>query len=202
MLAFLSSFIPHFSTTCYPLYAQLRNQKTQAFTMTPEAIKAAESLKKFISKTTMLFHVDLEEPLYLSCDASNVGAGAFLYQVRAYEKNDKGRTEMLNDLGYRIDERAGLNTTAHMLPGVSPGKNTPIVTDFIKDENALKTYDKLGTLNQSLNMTEKVKYIDENYVLHVRPISFFSKSFSQSQVTGYATMEQEFLSLMFAVSNF
>ncbi|MFO0000574.1 MAG: hypothetical protein ACK559_05550, partial [bacterium] len=38
MLAFLGSFIPHFSSACAPLYALLRNQKEQKFTLTKEAL--------------------------------------------------------------------------------------------------------------------------------------------------------------------
>jgi hypothetical protein len=94
MLAFLSSFIPHFSTACSPLYALLRNQKTQPFKLTNEAMEAYEQIKKYISQTTLLYHVNLEDPLYLSTDASNVGAGAFLYQIHAYEKNEKGKKQM------------------------------------------------------------------------------------------------------------
>ncbi len=113
--------------------------------------------------------------LYLSCDASNVGAGAFLYQVYAYEKNDKGRAQMMEDLGFKIDEKAGQGITAHMLPGVSPGKNTPLVTDFVDDISKVNKFDRLNTLNSELTMTEKVRYIEENYILHVRPISFCSE---------------------------
>ena len=202
MLAFLSSFIPHFSTACAPLYSLLKNQKTQPFVLTEEAITAYQAIKDYISQTTLLYHVNLNEPLYLSTDASNVGAGAFLYQIYAYEKNEKGKNKMLDDLGYIIDEKPGQGATAHMLPGVSPGKNTPVVTDFLDDTEKLKKFDKLGTLDQTMTMTEKVKYIEENYILHVRPISFFSKSFSKSQTLGYATMEKEFLSLMLAVANY
>ena len=51
-------------------------------------------------------------------------------------------------------------------------------------------------------MTEKVEFVNSNFILHVRPVSFFSKCFSQSQIQGYSTMEKEFLGLMLAVNNF
>jgi hypothetical protein len=51
-------------------------------------------------------------------------------------------------------------------------------------------------------MTEKVAELSDKYVFHVRPISFFSKSFSGSQVKSYATMEKEMLGLMLAVQNY
>ncbi len=69
---------------------------------------------------------------------------------------------------------------SHMLPGVSPGKNTPIVTEFAGDADKIKKYDTFDTLRNDLSMTEKVKKLNEKYVLHVRPISFFSKSFTES----------------------
>jgi hypothetical protein len=89
-----------------------------------------------------------------------------------------------------------------MLPGVSPGKNTPVVTDFLDDINKLEKYDEFNTLTKEKTMTEKVAELLEKYVLHVRPVSFFSKSFSDSQVKSYATMEKEMLSLMLAVQNY
>ena len=91
---------------------------------------------------------------------------------------------------------------SHMLPGVSPGKNTPIVTEFAGDAEKIKKYDTFDTLRNDLSMTEKVKKLNEKYVLHVRPISFFSKSFTESQVAGYATMEKEFYALILAVTIF
>jgi RNase H-like domain found in reverse transcriptase len=51
-------------------------------------------------------------------------------------------------------------------------------------------------------MTEKIQYINANFTLHIKPISFYSKSFSPAQVTGYVTMEKEFLGLMLSVANF
>ena len=91
---------------------------------------------------------------------------------------------------------------SHMLPGVSPGKNTPIVTEFAGDVEKIKKHDTFDTLRNDLSMTEKVKNLNEKYILHVRPISFFSKSFTESQVAGYATMEKEFYALILAVNNF
>jgi hypothetical protein len=82
-----------------------------------------------------------------------------------------------------------------MLPGVLPGKNTPIVTDFLDDISKLKKYDQFDTLTKEKTMTEKVTKLSAKYVLHVQPISFFSKSFSDSQVKSYATMEKEMLGL-------
>ena len=199
MLAYLSSFIPHFSSTCAPLYSLLKDQKTKPFTLTEEAMVAYEQIKNYISKATMLFHPNFDEPLYLSTDASNVGAGGFLYQIQIYEKNDAGYEKMMSELGFVIE---GNGASPHLLPGVSPGKNTTVVLDFCSDETLLKKHDKLDTLNPSLTMTEKIEKIQNNYVIHVRPVSFYSKSFSSAQTLRYSTMEKEFLSLMVNVVNF
>jgi len=120
----------------------------------------------------MLYHPNFEKPFYLSTDASNLAAGAFLYQVEGYERTEKGKKKMLRDLGFEIE---GGGMESHMLPGVSPGKNTPIVTEFAGDAEKIKKYDTFDTLRNDLSMTEKVKKLNEKYVLHVRPISFSQK---------------------------
>jgi hypothetical protein len=64
MLAFLGSFIPHFSSACAPLYALLRNQKDKKFALTEEALIAYQSIKEYISETCMLYHPNFEKPFY------------------------------------------------------------------------------------------------------------------------------------------
>ena len=199
MLAFLGSFIPHFSTACAPLYALLKNQKEKKFELTVEAMEAYKAIKSYISKTTMLYHPDFEKAFYLATDASNLAAGSFLYQIEAYEKTEQGKAKMLDDLGFECEQGGG---EWHMLPGVSPGKNAPVVTTFLKDPEKLKKFDKLNTLSNEFTMTEKIKNLSSKYLLHVRPIAFYSKTFTESQVASYATMEKEFLALMLSVKNF
>ncbi len=140
MLAFLGSFIPHFSSSCAPLYALLRNQKEKKYTLTEEAMVAYKSIKEYISQTCMLYHPNFERQFYLSTDASNLAAGAFLYQVKRYKKTEKGRNKMLADLGFEI---TGGGMEPYMLPGVSPGKNTPIVTEFAGDLEKASKYDNI-----------------------------------------------------------
>jgi len=43
------------------------------------------------------------------------------------KKTNIGRNKMLEDLGFEVERGGG---EWYMLRGVSPGKNTPIVTDF------------------------------------------------------------------------
>jgi RNase H-like domain found in reverse transcriptase len=126
---------------------------------------------------------------------------AFLYQINIYSRTESGKQKMLEDLGFEICKESE-NYTPYMLPGVAPGKQTPQVIDFLRDPELLKIYDELNTLDTSLTMTEKIQYINKNFTLHIKPISFHSKSFSPAQVTGYATMEKEFLGLMLSVANF
>jgi hypothetical protein len=198
MLAFLSSCIPHFSTSLYPIYSLLKDQKTKKFTLTVEAMEAFHAIKKYLKQLLMCYHPDFDRPLYLACDASQVGTGAFLYQVYHYPKTEQGRNRMLTDLGYEPEQK----NTVHLLPGVSLGKNTPIVTTFAKNENAYTQYDVVGLLKENLTMTEKIDKLEDKYVFHVRPISFYSKCFTDSQVRGYSTMEKEFLAMMLSIINY
>ncbi len=198
MLAFLSSCIPHFSTSLYPIYSLLKDQKNKKFTLTVEAMESFYAIKKYLKQLLMCYHPDFDRLLYLACDASQVGIGAFLYQVYHYPKTEQGRNKMLEDLGFEPEQ----NNTVYLLPGVSPGKNTPLVTTFAKDENAHVTYDAVGSLEKDLTMTEKIERLEDKYVFHVRPISFYSKCFTDSQVKSYSTMEKEFLAMMLSIINY
>ena len=96
---------------------------------------------------------------------------------------------MLQDLGFEPEQ----GSTVHLLPGVSPGKNTPLVTTFSKSENEHEKFDTVGSLEKDITMTEKIEKLSEKYVFLVKPIAFFSCCFTDSQVKGYSTMEKEFL---------
>ncbi len=85
----------------------------------------------------MLYHPDFEKNLYLMTDASNVGCGSFLYQIDAYPRSEEGMQQMMENIGF-IPEQ--LNTQ-FLIPGVSPGKKTPIVTDFMNTEQNLSEFD-------------------------------------------------------------
>ncbi len=198
MLAFLSSCISHFSTSLYPIYSLLKDQKNKNFTLTVEAMDSFHAIKRYLKQLLMRYHPDFDRPLYLACDASQVGIGAFLYQVYHYPKTELGRKRMLEDLGFEPEQ----NNTVHLLPGVSPGKNTPLVTTFADNENAHIEHDAVGSLEKDLTMTEKIEKLEEKYVFHVRPISFYSKCFTDAQVKSYSTMEKEFLAMMLSIINY
>ena len=73
---------------------------------------------------------------------------------------------MLEDLGFDI-ESSGMEP--YLIPGVSPGKNTPIVTTFLDDPEKLAQYDEFNTLGTEATMTEKIK--------HQREVCFACKTY-------------------------
>ena len=91
--------------------------------MTKEASAAIQEVKEFLTNETMTYNIDTAKPVYLSVDASQVGVGAFLYQLKVYPKTAGGRDRMKNELGFLPDTEKTMDV--HLIPGVSPGKNTP-----------------------------------------------------------------------------
>ena len=197
MLAFISSFIPHFSTACYPIYSLLKDQKSKKFILTEEALTAYEKIKEYVKQETMLYHPDFNKNLYLAVDASQVGIGSFLYQIDAYPKTEQGKNKMLEKLGFEPEQ----NNTKFLIPGISPGKNTPIVTDFMQQDNDYKKFDTFGTLTNDKTMTEKIESLQDT-IFHVRPICWFSRCFTTNQVVKYTAMEKEFMALVISLMNF
>ena len=197
MLAFISSFIPHFSTACYPIYSLLKDQKSKKFILTEEALAAYEKIKEYVKQETMLYHPDFNKNLYLAVDASQVGIGSFLYQIDAYPKTEQGKNKMLEKFGFEPEQ----NNTKFLIPGISPGKNTPIVTDFMQQDNDYKKFDTFGTLTNDKTMTEKIESLQDT-IFHVRPICWFSRCFTTNQVVKYTAMEKEFMALVISLMNF
>ena len=156
MLNYLSAFIPHFASRMYPVYCLLRKENQKNFQMTEEAHNAINEVKELLKKETMCYNPDYKEPFYLTVDASQVGVGALLYQIEIYKNNDKGQQEMLKKFGFLPEK----NNEDHMLPGVSPGKNTTQVTAFLKDEKIITKCKHSNILNNTLSMdktmTEKL----------------------------------------------
>ena len=109
---------------------------------------------------------------------------------------------MLAKLGY-VPEKSN---EVHLIPVVSPGKNTPVVATFLNNESKRNNFPMKEILETTLNlektMTEKVQNLNENYFYHVRTIAWFSNTFTQGQVMRYTSMEKEFLALLLAVLHF
>ena len=66
---------------------------------------------------------------------------------------------MLKDLGYEIE---GGEKDVYVLPGVSPGKNTPVVKEFLKDPEKLEKFNKLDTFNK-----EKTGYTSASLLVNI-----------------------------------
>jgi hypothetical protein len=194
MLCYLSSFIPNYSTRLFPVFQLLKNQKTKKFEMTQEAAAAIEEVKNFLKSGTMTYNIELDRPIYLMTDASNVAMGAFLYQIDVYEKTDENKALFLEKYGY-VPET---NSSVHLMPGVSPGKNVPIVLDFVKDRTQIEMPE---TLDPTLTMSQKIKNL-ENSIVHIKPIFWFSKLFTEGQRIRYTALEKEFWALISSVIYF
>ena len=89
MLAYISSFILHFSSALYLAFHCLKDQKTKQFVLTKEAEECINAVKNHLCERTMLYNPDFKKPFYLSTDASNVGMGAFLYQITVVKRTQK-----------------------------------------------------------------------------------------------------------------
>jgi len=71
------------------------------FSLTPEAIKAFQELKKCLTEASVLCNPDLSKPFAIHCDASKSGVGAVLVQVSEegddcfrVEKVEQGSTKL------------------------------------------------------------------------------------------------------------
>ena len=154
-------------------------------------------MKHFLKNEIILSHADFEKPLYLAIDASQVGCGAFLYQTELYEKNEANLEYLMQKYGFIPEGKE----SHHLLPGVTPGKQTPVVTDFVKNPEDIAKFDPYGLLDTTKTMTDKIKTL-ENTVIICKPIAFFSKTFTDGQIRKYMSMEKEFLALMLSIQNF
>ena len=136
--------------------------------MTKEAQPAIDKIKEFLKQKAMVYNANLSEPLYLSVDASQVGVGVLLHQITLYPKTAEGEKTMLKDLGYLPYQ----NREDHMIPGISPGRNTSIITAFLQDKSQLFKYDIENSLSPDATMTEKLeklKMLKDVFAKHGQP---------------------------------
>ena len=89
MLAYISSFILHFSSALYPAFHCLKDQKTKQFVLTKEAEECINAVKNHLCERTMLYNPDFEKPFYLSMMQAMYGMGAFLYQITVVKRTQK-----------------------------------------------------------------------------------------------------------------
>jgi len=78
---FFRRFILNYAMIAQPLYALLARSAHPQFPLTGNHLAAVEKLKTALLEAPLCAHVDYEQSIYLRTDASDVGVGAFLYQV-------------------------------------------------------------------------------------------------------------------------
>jgi hypothetical protein len=117
----------------FPVFQLLKDQKTQSFQMTEEALAAITEVKSFLKKETIIYNIDFDQPLYIMTDASQVASGAFLYQLQIYDKNEESKKQLLATCGPHYES----DNSVFLVPGMNPGKNCPIVTDYVRDKENL-----------------------------------------------------------------
>jgi hypothetical protein len=111
--------------------------------MTVEAREALEDVKEHLMNETILYNVDYTKPVYCSVDASQVGCGAFLYQVSIYDRTPENEKQLLDVLGLIPDQSKFTN---YLLPGVACGKQTPLITDYLRDEKVFSEHEEMKPL--------------------------------------------------------
>jgi transposase InsO family protein len=80
---YLRDNVKGFSHITGPLNKLIRSyDKYKKLTWTPESRIAFEEIKKAIKESPMKYFIDTISPIFLECDASDYGIGAYLYQVR------------------------------------------------------------------------------------------------------------------------
>ena len=192
MCAFISSFIPHYSTVAQPIFSMLKDQKRKNFRVTQEGLLAFEKIKEYITKETFLYTIDFSRNLYIAVDASNVAIGAFIYQLDHFPKTEQGLKDCLQKYGFEPDQ----TNIPYLIPGVATGKNCPLSIEYSK--KGIIKGDIFNTFTEE-TMTAKSKRIREQYIIIVRPIYWYSKTFSECQVRAFSIMEKETLALVCTV---
>lgn len=81
----LSRPVPNFAALAAPLKDLMTTKRK--FSLTPEAIKAFQVLKRCLTEAPVLCNSDFSKPFETHCDASKSGVGAVLVQVS--EEGDK-----------------------------------------------------------------------------------------------------------------
>ena len=75
---YLAKFLPHLSEVCEPL--RRLTDKGAIWCWQPQHDKAVEVIKKLVTNYPVLRYYDVNEPVVIQCDASEVGLGAALLQ--------------------------------------------------------------------------------------------------------------------------
>lgn len=228
-LAFQAAFIPDYSRLIAPITGLIKQDKFATFQSSDEAESQRELAQRVISKRTMLYHPQFDEPMYLASDASYEAGAGWLYNVSIYEDTPEGRLKAIQDWSLEDDF---VSAPKCVIPGTTPGKKCPTNlrlgaqprildeaahTHIHKTELELPEEQRLDleavtTVDVSADMKEdtdhqnsnspqgKTKKIKTIYI--VRPISFWSKRFTTSQTSLWTTLEKETASLLQCALNY
>jgi hypothetical protein len=88
LINYFRDFILLYSTLAAPLERMRKMPRITAQDWTSDRIKAFESLRDVFVSSTILSHPDFSKPFSVATDASNVGIGAVLYQLRDDQAED------------------------------------------------------------------------------------------------------------------
>ena len=82
MVTYTCKFLPHLSSVTEPLRQLIKESNARDFTFHWDEVhrQAFEELKKMMTSAPVLKYYSLEEPITISCDASQSGLGAVLMQ--------------------------------------------------------------------------------------------------------------------------
>jgi len=196
MLAYLSSYIPKYSTTMFPIFSCIRPK--QDFVLTKEAEQAINTVKDILSTKTILYNIREDLPIYLIADASNVGIGAVLYQIEIFDRTKENLKFLIQKFGY-IPETS--KETLNLLPGMSPGRNVPVVKNFLSSQISDSKLDSYYLIFSNNTRPEKMESMKDKIVL-VYPIEFYSKTFSASQIRSLSSMQKEFCAILLSILHF
>jgi RNase H-like domain found in reverse transcriptase len=121
-----------------------------------------------------------------------------MYQIKFYDKTPEEEQQCLSDQGYLPE----VGDEVYLIPGVSPGRNTPVITEFLKNEKTHKDSDVQEYIQSEMTMTEKIDKIKREKIVLIKPVAFYSCLFNENQVRMYSSLKKEFLALVLSVQNF
>jgi hypothetical protein len=181
-----SVVIPNYSQTIEPLS---KLNREVPFIWGTEQQDAFDNLKRLISVQAKTYFVDYTEDLYLSTDASDTHLAGFLYQVKAYTKEE---WEVIKEQLEEIHTNLSLlpkphEQTHHPIP-VHSGKNCPKLVHVTGGKMPETTLSAEEESNRRKQEEEKIHII--------LPVGYYSRKFAKSQ-SSWTILERE----AFAVSS-
>ena len=183
LLAWLSPFIPKYSTLINPL-TNLLHKDTQ-WHWTEMHDRTFHDLKERMNERTKIYAPRYDLPFYIVSDASNCATGAILYQIRSYDTEkltawveshaDSKQPVLCDDASLASCETA--QTELHLSLGKSKIQTAP--TGHFDILDALEHHEQKGT-DLSIKLWHPKLATKTCHV--ICPIAFHSQTLSQSQI--------------------